>query len=372
MINKKLIEKYIKCCIVLLFTANLYSVEDANSGYTAENITHISFSQQYYDITRPLNQFIRDGKYDDFMNTIIQYEMHVNFIDESGQTPLILACIANNLELVKFILINGGIIDVIDLNGKSALCYAQENANNEIINLLIENNKNSKIYGSKVDKRYKCEVKDCPYATNGKSYFKAHMLAHNSKNYYRCNVEGCGYISTKKRNLDSHTQHQHPEVDVSYKYYECKIEGCPYTTNGKSYFKAHVLAHQNERQYKCKIEGCGYISTKKNNLDTHTQRNHPGVDVSYKYYKCKIEGCPYTTNGKLYFKAHMLAHQSENCYKCNVEGCGYISTNKDNLSSHTRRHHPENNDNARINLLLAKINYLNVLNVNLNQHLNVS
>jgi len=278
MINKKLIEKYIKCCIVLLFTANLYSME----GDIAKNIADMSFLQQYYNITRPLTQLIIDGMDDVFMNTIIQNQIHVNFIDESGQTPLILACRLNNLKLVKFILTNGGIIDFTDLNGKSALCYAQENANNEIIDLLIENNRNSKICDSKVDKRYKCNVKDCPYTTNGKYYFKVHMLAHNSKNCYKCNVEGCGYIAASQSSLNS-----------------------------------------------------------------HTQRNHPGVDVSYKYYKCKIEGCLYTTNSKLFLEAHMLAHQSENCYKCNVEGCGYISTKKYNLNSHTRRHHPENNDNAR-------------------------
>jgi len=71
MINKKLIKKYIRCCIVLLFTANLYSMEDDNSmkGDIAENITDISFSQQYYNITRPLNQLIRDGRYDESVQT---------------------------------------------------------------------------------------------------------------------------------------------------------------------------------------------------------------------------------------------------------------------------------------------------------------
>jgi len=315
-----------------------HSMEGANSDDIAENITHISFLQHYYNITRPLNQLIRDGRYDDFMNTIIQDEIHVNFIDESGQTPLILACIANNLELVKFILTNGGIIDFIDPNGKSALCYAQENANNEIINLLIENNKNSKIYDSKVDKCYKCEVKDCPYTTNYESYFKIHTLAHNSKNCYKCNVEGCGYISINKSNLDSHTQHHYPKVDVSYKHYKCKIESCPYTTNNKSYFKAHISAHNSKNCHKCNVEGCGYISIKKDNLDSHIQHHYSDVDASY---KCKIEGCPYRTNSIINFKAHISVHERERQYKCNVEGCGYISIKKNKLDSHIRRRHPQ-------------------------------
>jgi len=386
MINKKLIEKYIKCCILLLFTANLYSMQD-----------NMSFLRQYYNTTRYLSQLIRDGMDDDFINTIIQNQIDVNFIDEFGQTPLILACRLNNLKLVKFILTIGGIIDFIDLSGKSALCYAQENANNEIINLLIENNKNSKVYDSKADKRYKCKIEGCLYRTNGIAHFKTHMSAHESESQYKCNIGGCGYITVKQSSFNSHMRRIHPQIDIGYK---CKIEGCPYTTNSKFHLKAHVSAHESGSQYKCNIEGCGHISVNRPNFNSHMRRIHPQIDIGYKCkiegcpyttnskfrlkthmsahesgsqykcniegcghiavnqpnfnyhmqnshpqidisYKCKIEDCPYTTNSKFRFETHILAHNSKNCYKCNVEGCGYISTNKGNVYSHTRYNHPE-------------------------------
>lgn len=60
----------------------------------------------------------------------------VNYIDKNGDTSLIIASKNANLELAKFLLDHGALVNIKNKQGLSAIDYAQKASDNRLISLL--------------------------------------------------------------------------------------------------------------------------------------------------------------------------------------------------------------------------------------------
>ncbi len=187
MINKRLVKKYIKYYFKLLFITSLCSMQNNNNNNNNNNSNNnkiMDIVQHDGTLSRYLNKLIIDGMNDLFMRLIIQHGININYIDDFGQTPLMVACKQNNFHLVKFIIINGATIDVTDIDGKSALDYAQQNENSQIINLLIHNNKDSYDISYIIDRLGLIDLKRheksiCRLKVKSKRKSDSYTLKHN-------------------------------------------------------------------------------------------------------------------------------------------------------------------------------------------------
>ena len=61
----------------------------------------------------------------------------INKQDENGQTPLHLACFSKSYKITRHLLINGAHKKITDKEGKTALEYAVEAENKELIKILV-------------------------------------------------------------------------------------------------------------------------------------------------------------------------------------------------------------------------------------------
>lgn len=64
--------------------------------------------------------------------------VNVNKRDETGNTPLIYACIKNSRDIVKLLLENGADSGLCNINSRAPLHFAAETGNKEIIALIVE------------------------------------------------------------------------------------------------------------------------------------------------------------------------------------------------------------------------------------------
>ncbi|MDE5943354.1 MAG: ankyrin repeat domain-containing protein, partial [Clostridia bacterium] len=64
--------------------------------------------------------------------------IHVNKRDESGNTPLIYACIKNSRDVVKLLLENGADSELCNIFSRAPLHFAAESGNKEIIALIVD------------------------------------------------------------------------------------------------------------------------------------------------------------------------------------------------------------------------------------------
>lgn len=89
-----------------------------------------------------LFDLLKENKYDEFKKYINQDKsIDVNVRDETGNYLLTYAIIKNNIEIVKLLLSKGCRIDITDQEGRSILYLPIKYSYNEIVNLLIDNNK---------------------------------------------------------------------------------------------------------------------------------------------------------------------------------------------------------------------------------------
>jgi ankyrin repeat protein len=72
----------------------------------------------------------------DVVKYILSKGVDINVTNSKGITPLITAVIAQNFNLIIFLLLNGATIDIQDINCRNSLYYAEKAGNIQIINLL--------------------------------------------------------------------------------------------------------------------------------------------------------------------------------------------------------------------------------------------
>ena len=67
---------------------------------------------------------------------LVKYKADVNSVNDLETTPLMYAILSQKIELIKLLLENGALKDVKERSGKTALDYAIQSGNKEIIQLI--------------------------------------------------------------------------------------------------------------------------------------------------------------------------------------------------------------------------------------------
>ena len=67
----------------------------------------------------------------------------LDYLDDFGYTPLIQTAIVNNTEMAKLVLGSGADPNFADLTGRSALHWAVDNDNHDLVKLLLESGANA-------------------------------------------------------------------------------------------------------------------------------------------------------------------------------------------------------------------------------------
>jgi hypothetical protein len=80
------------------------------------------------------------------VKSALQQVRDLNQFDEYGYTPLIQTAIVNNVEMAKLVLAAGADPDTADLTGRTALHWAVDNANHDLVKLLLESKANPNRY----------------------------------------------------------------------------------------------------------------------------------------------------------------------------------------------------------------------------------
>ena len=111
----------------------LLPIMDSNySQYKNELQTILDFQRNLVDDKKNLDYFINTWDY--------KIEFPFYFRWPHGETILHWACVANNFEVVKYLLDNGSYVNASNNYGANPLFYAvKTNASNELISLLLEN-----------------------------------------------------------------------------------------------------------------------------------------------------------------------------------------------------------------------------------------
>ena len=83
----------------------------------------------------------------------------INGCDSKGQKPLFVACLANETQIVRYLLQNGVKIEVKNRNGENALFYATRSSKMDCLKFLIEHAKMNPMSVNKSGKSYMFECK---------------------------------------------------------------------------------------------------------------------------------------------------------------------------------------------------------------------
>ncbi len=80
-----------------------------------------------------------DGNLDQVTNFIENIRVDIDVVDRNGNTPLIIASYASQYEIVRYLIEQGGNINVSNNREYTALAGAIENSDYELVKLLLEN-----------------------------------------------------------------------------------------------------------------------------------------------------------------------------------------------------------------------------------------
>ena len=151
--------------------------------------------------------------------------------------------------------------------------------------------------------------KQCDFITNLKSSLKRHIagkhLEETVHEKYKCDNDGCMYITLYKFKLRTHIETKHEGVVR----FRCELMNCAFGTNERRQLKDHTRKHLKSenvenacKSYKC--HACDKTFMAKRNLRTHIRNIHEGVGK----FNCNYVGCPFRTYDKRSSEAHAMKH----------------------------------------------------------------
>ncbi len=113
----------------IISNANLLSLEVAN------NILYTNqYTQSFYNV---FEKYKDNVNVENIKNIAVRFD--INALDKNGDSPLILAVILGNVEIVEALLENGADVNTLNANRDSALTIATKFENIKIIEILLNN-----------------------------------------------------------------------------------------------------------------------------------------------------------------------------------------------------------------------------------------
>jgi hypothetical protein len=143
---------------------------------------------------------------------------------------------------------------------------------------------------------------------------------------FGCNVEGCGRMFTRQRDLSHHFNQEHDAVKI--------CDQCGFSTNKINEMKYHKIKVHDPNYQKATGEfpcrECGKVLHTKYSFDTHTTNHLPR-----KFFECHL--CPARFQTRESIKSHMVKHlSSELLHSCSV--CNKEFMTKAMLENHMKKH----------------------------------
>jgi general transcription factor IIIA len=135
---------------------------------------------------------------------------------------------------------------------------------------------------------FRCSYEDCQAVFALPSALKRHENSHYRE--YKCNKEGCVYVTNKWSLLRKHIADVHQTKHV------CSI--CGLTVSTSKQLNIHSQIHQKERQvFACTWKDCDRSYTTVSNLQQHLKSFH----LKVKPYNCTRPNCSATFAHKVLF-----------------------------------------------------------------------
>ena len=106
----------------------------------------------------------------------------------------------------------------------------------------------------------------CLCSTKYNSHLAAHRRAHEG-NVHRCTFEGCQYWSAKFTLLKAHLRAHNGE-----KNFKCDQCGKAFVEAGQ--LRRHIKTHSGSKPLTCPVEGCTYATNRSDKLKAHQARMH--------------------------------------------------------------------------------------------------
>ena len=137
------------------------------------------------------------------------------------------------------------------------------------------------------DRPFVCEFEGCEQRFKAKQYMRKHFELHYNKDPVVCPVEGCNKL-IKPQALKPHI------LLHSKDYMRCDWDGCLYKTKSKSAINNHkIVVHTQERNYTCNLSPCSKSFKSEFALAAHIK-----IHTTEKRFKCEWPGCLYRTHFK--------------------------------------------------------------------------
>jgi len=117
---------------------------------------------------------------------------------------------------------------------------------------------------------YECKVEGCGYSAKTKTNLNLHMRKHSNCRSYKREVGNYSCAFKAKDVLNYHIKRIHSN-DRPYK---CNVENCSYVFKTSSDLRRHMLRHIGVGVYKCNFESCNYITSDQSTLARHITSDH--------------------------------------------------------------------------------------------------
>lgn len=196
---------------------------------------------------------------------------------------------------------------------------------------------------------YQCP--SCQYTNPKLQQTISHLSCHSDRPQFGCRSQGCDFRTDSVVTLRKHqkihgqprftclicsksfghkyTLEQHQAVHTDERKFKCTI--CSFSTKYNSHLAAHRRVHEGN-VHRCTFEGCQYWSAKFTLLKAHL-RAHNGE----KNFKCDQCGKAFVEAGQL--RRHIKTHSGTKPFNCPEEGCAYATNRRDKLKEHQARTH---------------------------------
>ena len=198
---------------------------------------------------------------------------------------------------------------------------------------------------------FKCDVQGCGYVTVSSAMLQQHRAKHSSEQPLVCTVDGCDTRFKRSSALREHMKFIHSGFVEEV---VCNWPGCDFKTIYPRTLKKHILRHSGMKScaskpgktgtrlepidrtsFQCEWPGCPFVTTDQGGLARHRQ--------THVEYKDRKYGCDWPECGKRFTSAtnlrdHLRKHRNEKRYGCQWPGCTFRSVLSCNVTKHMKTH----------------------------------
>ena len=125
-----------------------------------------------------------------------------------------------------------------------------------------------------------CEVQGCDYVTLKKNDVQKHMRTHG-EDATPCRLPDCLFKTTSNPAMTKHIETYHRDIFGEHTtLLTCEVQGCDYITVRKRDLSNHMLTHGDEATFFCRQPNCQFRSTIKTALMKHFDKYHKEIPAA--------------------------------------------------------------------------------------------